>query len=279
MMIRTGMMAAILVGLVVTMRQISGNVADLFFPEDPIGTEVVHYWPESSLPVIHHSGFSLGYDENHEQARWVAYVLTREQLDRKFVKRTDWFEKDESVPTGSADFYDYKGSGYTKGHLVPSADRAWSREVNQETFLMSNISPQEYHFNAGVWRELEENVRDWARDNDRLFIVTGPVFGQSTTTIGVQKVTVPEAFYKVILDLDQPEQKAIGFVIPNEKTDLPLSEFARSVDEVEEMTGIDFFDLLITDDDLEAKLEAAFDIQLWEIDPQRYQRRVEMWNK
>ena len=278
-MIRTGMMAAILVGLVVTMRQISGNVADLFFPEDPIGTEVVHFWPESSLPVIHHSGFSLGYDENHEQARWVAYVLTREQLDRKFVKRTDWFEKDESVLTGSADFYDYKGSGYTKGHLVPSADRAWSREVNQETFLMSNISPQDYHFNAGVWRELEENVRDWARRNDRLFIVTGPVFGGSTTTIGVQKVTVPEAFYKVILDLDQPEQKAIGFVIPNEKTDLPLSEFARSVDEVEEMTGIDFFDLLITDDDLEAQLEADFDIHLWEIDPRRYQRRVEVWNK
>ena len=278
-MIRTGMMAAILVGLVVTMRQISGNVADLFFPEDPIGTEVVHYWPESSLPVIHHSSFSLGYDEKHEQARWVAYVLTREQLDRKFVKRTEWFEKDESVLTGSADFYDYKGSGYTKGHLVPSADRAWSREVNQETFLMSNISPQEYHFNAGVWRELEENVRDWARDNDRLFIVTVSVFGQSTTTIGVQKVTVPEAFYKVILDLDQPEQKAIGFVIPNEKTDLPLSEFARSVDEVEEMTGIDFFDLLITDDDLEAQLEADFDIHLWEIDPRRYQRRVEVWNK
>src|SRR5690606_37019502 len=125
---------------------------------------------------------------------------------------TDWFEKDAAIPTGSADFYDYKGSGYTKGHLVPSADRAWNRKVNEETFLMSNISPQAYHFNGGVWRELEENVRDWARENDRLFIVTGPVIGQSRERIGSNQVTVPEAFFKAILDLDLPDQKAIAFL-------------------------------------------------------------------
>src|SRR5690606_10935983 len=131
------------------------------------------------------------------------------------------------IPTGSAEFYDYKGSGYTKGHLLPSADRVWNRKVNEETFLMSNISPQVYHFNAGVWRELEENVRDWARANGRLYIVTGPVFRNSRETISPKEITVPEAFFKVALDLDHPEQKAIGFVIPHEKTDLHLADFAR----------------------------------------------------
>lgn len=277
-MIRVILMAAILVAFVLMMKKISGVSEGTPFTESSPVSGIVHYWPESTLPVIQHSTFTLAYDEAHEQARWVAYVLTREQLNRNFVERTDWYEVDESIPTGSADFYDYKGSGYTKGHLLPSADRAWNRKVNEETFLMSNISPQTYHFNGGVWRELEENVRDWARTNDRLYIVTGPVLGNSRETISPKEITVPKAFFKVVLDLDSPERKAIGFVIPHEKTDLHLADFARSVDEVEEITGIDFYDVLITDDQLESELESEINIDLWKIDQDRYRRRVEVWN-
>lgn len=277
-MIRTVLMAAILVAFVLMMKKISGLSEDNLFTASTPVAGAPHYWPESTHPVIQHSTFTLAYDEEHEQARWVAYILTREQLNRKSVKRTDWYEVDESIPTGSAEFYDYKGSGYTKGHLLPSADRAWNRKVNEETFLMSNISPQTYHFNGGVWRELEENVRDWARANDRLYIVTGPVLDKSRETISPKEITVPEAFFKVVLDLDSPDQKAIGFVIPNQKTDLHLTDFARSVDEVEVLTGIDFFDLLITDDLLESELEGTFNINLWDVDQDRYRRRIEIWN-
>lgn len=237
------------------------------------------YWPESNEQIIHHSTFSLEYDEEHEQAKWVAYVLTGEELKRKFVKRTDWFEEDEAIPTGSANYYDYKGSGYTKGHLIPSADRAWSRSVNAETFLMSNISPQKYHFNGGIWRELEENVRDWARRNDRLYIVTGPVIGNSRKRIGANQVTVPESFFKVILDFDEPELKAIGFLIPNEKTDEPLSGFAMSVNEIEKITELDFFKDLVRDTVLEEKLESRYNMEFWPVDNKRYQRRITVWNQ
>lgn len=278
-MVRIILMSAILLVIALLVKNIPDEAIESGEEKSIPVMGLPHFWPESTLPVFHHSTFTLAYDEDHEQARWVAYILTREQLDRNFVRRTDWYEADPSIPTGSAEFYDYKGSGYTKGHLVPSGDRAWSRKVNEETFLMSNISPQTYHFNSGVWRELEENIRDWARTNEQLYIITGPVLGSDAPRIGKNAVTVPEAFFKVVLDLDLPERKAIGFVIPNEKTDLPLEDFALPVDAVEEITGIDFFDLLITDDELEAELESDFDIELWGVDPDRYVRRVEIWNR
>ena len=278
-MIRIILMSAILLVIALLVKKIPDEAIESGEEKSIPVMGLPHFWPESTLPVFHHSTFTLAYDEDHEQVRWVAHILTREQLDRKFVKRTDWYEADPSIPTGSAEFYDYKGSGYTKGHLVPSGDRAWSRKVNEETFLMSNISPQDYHFNSGVWRELEENIRDWARTNEQLYLVTGPVFGTDAPTIGKNVVTVPEAFFKVVLDLELPERKAIGFVIPNEKTDLPLEDFAMPIDAVEEMTGIDFYDLLITDDEMEAELESEFDIELWGVDPDRYIKRVEVWNR
>lgn len=279
MIIRILMMGAILVVFVLMVRKMPGLIGENSAIRLAIDDEGNIYWPESDKPVIQHSTYTLAYDENHEQAVWVAYVLTRSELNRKFVSRSDWFEEDKAVPTGSADFYDYKGSGYTKGHLVPSADRAWSRSVNDETFLMSNISPQTYHFNGGVWRELEENVRDWARSNDRLFIVTGPVIGNSREKIGQNQVTVPEAFFKVLIDVDNPEMKSIGFLVPNNKTDRPLPEFAMSVDDVEEIVGIDFFNRLIADDALEESLESSFNISKWPLDKKRYRTRVDKWNK
>lgn len=273
------LMAGILIVIVLVIVRFQNANEGLFFAEDPGANLMEFYWPESDLPVIRHSTFTLAYDEAHEQAGWVAYILTRDELNRKFVDRTDWFENDAAVPTGSADFYDYKGSGYTKGHLVPSADRAWNRKVNEETFLMSNISPQTYHFNGGIWRELEENVRDWARANDRLYIVTGPVIGQSSERIGSNQVTVPEAFFKVLLDLDLPDQKAIAFLIPNEKSDRPLEDYALTVSELEQATGINFYDRLIPDDELENQLESTMDMDKWPVDPDRFRVRIEHWNK
>lgn len=278
MIIRMLLMGAILVAFVLMMRKIPGVLTD--DSENGFESETldVIYWPETTFPVIQHSTFTLAYDEENEQARWVAYALTRKELNLKFVDRTDWFEKDETIPTGSSEYYDYKGSGYSKGHLLPSADRAWNRTVNEETFLMSNISPQTYNFNGGVWRELEENVRDWARSNDRLFIVTGPIIGNSKKTIGENQVTVPESFFKVILDFDEPELKAIGFIIPNTTTDRPLSEFAMPVSRVESITGNDFYGQLIESDSLEEKLESEIDLNLWPIEDKRYNIRVHKWN-
>ncbi len=229
--------------------------------------------------IIKHRHYGLSYSEEHEQAEWVAYELTRESLYAKNVKRTDNFRPDPKVKRQSASRRDYRGSGYDRGHMAPAGDMAFSESAMSETFYMSNMSPQIRNFNGGIWRELEETVRDWTKKFRRLYVVTGPVLTQEIRErIGNNRVSVPEYYYKVILDIDDPEQKAIGFVLPNEISYEPLSDFAVTVDYLEELTGIDFFPHLMSKE-LEESLESQFDVSLWPINRKRYDQRVDNWNQ
>lgn len=243
----------------------------------PQNTEMT--WPLDDLTdqIVIHSTYSLGYNEESEQASWVGYQLTREQLNRPRVKRKDWFEEDPLVLTKSAHHRDYSGSGYTRGHLIPAADRAFSREAVDETFFMSNMSPQLRAFNGGVWRDLEEHVRDWARKHKELYIFTGPVLHElNGKYIGKSsQVEVPEQFYKVLW---APGVGSIGFVMPNQISTRPLMDFAVSVDQVESVAEIDFFKDMMPGRD-EEKIESQFDETLWPIDEQRYRKRVDEWNR
>ena len=229
--------------------------------------------------VRHYDGFSLSYDEDWEQAEWVAYVLERKNLQQKWGERPRNFRADPAISTGTATDNDYRGSGYDRGHLAPFADFAYDANRANETFYLSNISPQARQFNQGVWRELEELTRDWANRFKRLYVVTGPVMTRDAKgTIGrSNRVAVPAAYYKVLLDLDDPEQKAIGFVIPNEISFDPLTEYVLSVDEVEEITGINFFPELMPDA-LEAELEASANADFWPFSKKKYDKRVNSWN-
>ncbi|MBK8506380.1 MAG: DNA/RNA non-specific endonuclease [Saprospiraceae bacterium] len=229
-------------------------------------------------PIYQYKGFTLAYNEKTEQPSWVAYELNIDHLNGPKVSRTDYFKEDLNIKTGSATYYDYKNSGYTKGHLVPAADRAYSLKTMEETFLLSNISPQTYACNGGIWRELEEQTRDWARENRSLYIVSGPLFSKANLTyIGANQVAVPQAFFKVILDHLAPEVRAIAFVIPNDVSDRPLQKYVHSIDEVEEKTGLDFFYELFTDN-LEDSIEQQVDLEKWTFDYKRYQTRVNNWN-
>lgn len=228
--------------------------------------------------IVHHRHFSLSYVEKYELSEWVAYPLTRVQLNQPKFNRPDQFNPDYAVKTGSAFHRDYTGSGYTRGHLVPAADMAWDSITLRETFYMSNITPQLEHFNEGVWRELEEQTRDWVRKYRRLYIVSGPVLSTIQERIGQSRVGVPRMFFKVLLDLDEPEQKSIGFIIPNDISNEPLKNYAVSVDSIERLTGLNFFGELI-DDRSEEKIERTYDIKLWPFHPQRFQWRINEWNK
>ena len=240
-----------------------------------------YYLPQGSAgPVIVHGGFVLAYHEDWEQAEWVAYILTRDQLQRKWTERRDNFREDPLVRSGSATDGDYRGSGYDRGHLAPFADFAWNAELADETFYLSNVSPQEPGFNRGIWRELEELTRDWAKRERQLYVVSGPVTTEDPKFyIGRDnRVAVPRTYFKVLLDLEQPEQKGIGFLVPNEMSDRPLAEYAVSIDSVERRTGLDFYaDLLPAD--LEEQLEAAVDPSAWRFNNEKYNRRREQWNK
>jgi len=223
-----------------------------------------------------HSYYCLSYVEKYEQAEWVAYPLTKSSLQKPNVPRTDYFEDDLSILTKSSTFYDYKSSGYTKGHLAPAADMAFSEEAMKESFFMSNMSPQLRAFNGGIWRELEEQTRDWAYNNNSIYIVTGPIL-DSRTPLTKKGIGIPSAFYKIILDSQEPEFKAIAFIISHEKSTRPLQDYAVSIDEVEKQTGIDFFPKRLGNKE-GAKIEAAFDLNKWKFSDSRFNLRVTKWN-
>ncbi len=246
---------------------------------DDYNADDIYFLPKGkNKNIVRHKYFALSYSEKHEVPEWVAYELTRTQLKKKRVRREDHFRPDPKVKTKSATTTDYRRSGYDRGHLVPAADRAFSREAMDETFYMSNIAPQERKFNGGIWRELEELTRDWAYKFKKLYVVTGPVLTKrSKARIGPNDVAVPHSFYKVLLDISEPELKAIAYILPNKKSDEPLQKYAVSIDEVEELTGIDFFADFM-DAELEAELESSFDNRLWEYDEQKYAMRVDKWN-
>lgn len=227
--------------------------------------------------IVHHTYYSLGYNESAEQADWVAYLLTDESLYVPNVKRSNWFSPDDLVGTHSATHADYKGSGYTRGHLAPAGDMAFNREAMTESFYMSNMSPQISGFNAGIWKELEENTRDWAIKHKELYIVTGPILHGNEKKIGrTTKVAVPQAFYKAILDVKSPELTGIAFVIPHRVCDEPLENFAMSIDDLEAHLG---FDLYASIPQISNQIEESYDISHWRFDEKKYQDRVNSWNK
>lgn len=229
--------------------------------------------------VINHEFYSLSYNEEHEQAEWVAYELTKESLIVPNVERTGNFRPDPKVSKASASDRDYRGSGYDRGHMAPAGDMAFSTNAMSQTFYMSNMSPQIRNFNGGIWRELEENVRDWAYQNKHLYVITGPVLrGPMRERIGPNGVSVPDKYYKVILDYTEPEAKAIAFLMSNEISYQPLHKYAVTIDEVEEVTGIDFFHELL-DDTTEEQLESSFDIRKWKFNSKKFEMRKDSWNK
>lgn len=210
--------------------------------------------------VIRYSAFTLSYNEEHEQANWVAYELTREETYAVY-ERYSSFISDRRILEGTADDKDYHGSGYDRGHLAPAGDMAWSETAMRESFFYSNISPQDPGFNRGIWKDLEELVRLWAKDNQSVYIVAGPILKKGLPPIGRNKVSVPKYYYKVVLDYREPDIKGIGFVIPNKGTNESLQKFALSIDNVEKLTGIDFFYLL--PDEQEELIESTLDLKKW----------------
>tara|TARA_R110000850_G_scaffold109569_4_gene222623 strand:- start:780 stop:1586 length:807 start_codon:yes stop_codon:yes gene_type:complete len=222
---------------------------------------VAFFLPTSTTgQVVHHQGYSLSYSESHEQAEWVAYELKKEHLSQTNFERP-YFEIDKAVKTGAASWRNYKNSGYDRGHLCPAADRRYSKEAHDETFLTSNISPQNHDFNSGVWNTLEQKTRYWASKYNGVFVVTGGVLGRNLKTIGSEKVAVPNQFYKIILDYNDGNPKVLAFLMPHVNSNKPLYEFVVSVDTVEELTGIDFFSEL--EDAIETRMESSRSYNKW----------------
>ncbi|MFD1293431.1 DNA/RNA non-specific endonuclease [Lutibacter holmesii] len=224
-------------------------------------TSTSAFLPSSTTGVIaRHNFYTVSYNENFEQAEWVAYELESSHIKSANFKRP-YFVEDPQISTKSASYRNYKNSGYNKGHLCPAGDRKFSKEAFDETFLMSNVTPQIYEFNGGIWNRLEQKTRYWAKKYKKLYVVTGGVLEPNLKTIGSENVAVPNYFYKIILDYQEPEIKAIAFLMPHKKSEKALYKYVVSIDEIEKLTGIDFFPEL--DDSLEDKLEKSNSYANW----------------
>ena len=211
--------------------------------------------------IVMHSAMMLGYNEKHEQANWVANIVNRDILEGT-IGRTNDFREDSLLKKGSATLEDYWESGYDRGHLAPSADFRWSRTALSESYFYSNMSPQLPEFNREIWADVENLARKWAIENEELYIVTGGVLKKGLPTMGLKnKISIPEAYYKILLDYKEPEVKGIAFLVPHKGMERNPAEFLVSIDSVEKITGIDFFPSL--PDDLENAIESRCEPDKW----------------
>lgn len=220
--------------------------------------------------LIEHHGMLLVYSEKHEQAKWVAHKISTNIINGNEGRSND-FREDTKVKTGSSTEKDYflktkkeggsfayDGYGYDRGHLAPSADFRWSKTALSESYFYSNMSPQLPEFNRESWAKLENNLRAYVTSKKvDLFVITGPVLTDDLKKIdrSINKVSIPNYFFKVVLD--KKNNKSIGYLIPHKEIQYPLNHYAVSVDSIEQVTQINFFNNL--EDSLEIRIEKQTD--------------------
>ncbi|MEY4539424.1 MAG: hypothetical protein RLZZ306_1181 [Bacteroidota bacterium] len=229
--------------------------------ESKVSSDLEKYIPSSrkNTEIVMHRAFILSYQEEYELASWVLHRLVKEAVYGKEA-RSNVFLPDPMIESGSAVTQDYSRSGYDRGHLCPAGDFRHNRTLEDETFFMSNMAPQVPDFNRGIWSDLENKVRSWVKKRGELIIVTGPILKNGLPTIGkMNQISVPEKFYKIIYD--PANEEAIAFLFPNEGSVELVKSFTISIDDLEAMTGIDFFAKL--PDSLEQKIEVGNNVNDW----------------
>lgn len=211
--------------------------------------------------ILERTGYVASYNKATLLPNWVAWHLTAERTEGSAKRSGVDFAEDTEVPEPRATDWDYYNSGYDRGHMCPAADNKWSKKAMEESFLFTNMCPQNGNLNRGDWNEMEMACRKWAKKYGDLYIVCGPILYKGKhKTIGKNKVVVPEAFFKVVLRTGDDPQ-AIGFIYKNTSGNRPKDSYVNTVDEVERITGIDFFPSL--PDNVEKNVEATADIANW----------------
>ena len=222
---------------------------------------------QSSQPedIVKHLGYTVSFNTDWLIPNWVAYELTAEEV-AGVEPRGNNFVPDPMIYQ-SPSTEDYKNSGYDRGHMAPAADMKWSKQAMEESFYTSNICPQNHNLNAGDWKDLEEHVRAMATKYDHIYIACGPIVSATPKTIGqysyIDRIAVPDAFYKVILRQKGDSWSAIGFMMPNKAGHKPLKTYAMSVEDVEMITDINFFVAL--PDSIEEKIENYYNLNDWDL--------------
>ena len=229
----------------------------------PKGSELPQLKRKRTEQIIQHEGYTVSYNADYRIANRVAYVLTDKEARSDKAERQNKFVVDPLVKGASATNEDYTRTGYDRGHLAPAGDMKWSEKAMRESFYLSNITPQKPGLNRGIWKELEEQIRLWARENGAVLIATGPVIpDEELNRLGKNRVGVPRQFYKVLCMVVNNQLEGVGFLFENrDYGTTPLRQMMVPIDRVEQVTGIDFFPAL--PDDEERQMEATVHTDLW----------------
>lgn len=194
----------------------------------------------TGISTICRQAYLVGYDAAAKDPKYVAYTLEPKNA-LGCVIRTNAFATDQSIKDGATPS-DYVGTGYDKGHMAPDGDLSWDVQVEFESFLMTNMSPQAGSFNRGIWKLLETSVRGWAvQVNDPYTVYVASAYNDKDKKIG-KGVVVPHAFGKVVINNKTKEYAAWFFPhtapYPNLGNDLTKYRSTLSVVEVE--SGVKF---------------------------------------
>lgn len=204
--------------------------------------------------------YLTSYNKDTKCPNWVAWHLIAEHTDGIIARQKSFYE-DLEVSTPRATNEDYRRSGWSRGHMCPAGDNKWDAKAMRESNLLTNVCPQHASLNSGLWNVIERDCRKWAQKYGGVYIVCGPLFlKKEHFAIGANRVVVPDAFFKVILRLN-PQPTAIGFIVGNDEGKKIKSQYINTVDEVERITGYDFFHAL--PDSIENVVEAQSDIRQW----------------
>lgn len=208
-------------------------------PIDSCSMELPYGVPSSSKErtvKLCRSAYAVEYDLQAKIPVWVAYVLTPAEAVGCY-ERTNAFAPDYSLPLDSrSTLKDYKRSGYDTGHMANDSDMRWDQHAEEESFLLSNMTPQLPGFNRGIWKRLEDSTRGWALSRQHpLMIYAGTVYQPDSKTIG-NGVTVPDAYVKVIVDTVTLEAQV--YMFKHEATTAPLTDFLGTLEAAQAQLGI-----------------------------------------
>lgn len=222
--------------------------------------------------------YAVEWDCQKKAQRWTCYQMYAANSVTNGSRKGWWgdddpFQEDTALPEEyRSTLADYRGSGFNRGHICPSADRLCSKEANEQTFFLSNMQPQYYNFNARLWEKMEEQVRKWniSAVRDTLFVCKGGTIDNEGDILQRTKsgLIVPRYFFMAILckksGTGYNGYRAIAFWAEHLNVDHSgddLRTYAISIDELEQLTGIDFFCNL--PDGTEAKVESTMSVYSW----------------
>lgn len=238
-------------------------------PEEPLpevttpahyeGLENVMIPFDLTSQIKEYTGFTLSFNKDNRTPNYVAWELLGTEVSTEWPRKDNFWQDDDILECTKHS--DYTGSGYDRGHMCPAADQKWSEQAMIDCFVMANMCPQLHDLNAGAWEKLEEKERLWAKRDSAVMIIAGPIYTEGETFIEKSKIRVPDAFFKVLIAPYLDEPRGIAFVYPNMKCPGNMQDYATTIDDVEKMTGFDFFSAL--PDEIENKIESSYSFTDW----------------